>query len=112
MMKFEIIYRESILLWPDSIDLSDGKLIEETKGFYSENLSSAWDKAEESASNEWQSLLVWIFFQELHRKAVECFKANRFYLNVDSIDMKILKQAYLNTLKEEGYENMLNQIDE
>jgi hypothetical protein len=30
----------------------------------------------------------------------------------DSIDMKILKQTYLNTLKEEGYENMLNQIDE
>ncbi len=110
-MKFEKIYRESISFWPNSIDLSDGKLIEETNGFYSENLSSAWDKAEELASNEWQSLMVWTFYQELHKKAVESFKANRFYLNIDSIDMAMLKQSYLNALKEEGYEKMLNQLE-
>jgi hypothetical protein len=110
-MNFKEIYSKCTLVWPESIDLSDGELIEETKGFYSENLSLAWDRAEELVTDEWQSLMVWIFYQELHKKAIEYFMLGRHSLKVASIDLSILEHSYIDTLNEEGYEKMLNQFD-
>lgn len=110
-MKFEKIYRESILFWPNTIDISDGKFIEETNGFYLKNLSSAWNKAEELASNEWQDLMVWTLFKMIHTKAEENFKKGVLYVDIQSLDLEELKSKYLEDLQEEYYEDMLAEYE-
>lgn len=109
-MKFKEIYYPTSKLWPKAIDISDGKYIEQTNGFYSENLSKAWDVAEESVTSEWQALMVWTIYQYLHSKAFKLFKQGGKELNVDEqLNELDVERNYLDSLHGEGYEHMLKQ---
>ena len=108
-MKFIDIYKAAISFWPEEIDISGGKQIEETDGFYSENLSNAWNLAEDSSRNEWEALMIWVMYQELHKKAAFFHEKGKPNLLVNDLDLSDLEQKYHEALKEEGYEDMLKE---
>ena len=108
-MNFIEIYNKTLQYWPENIDISDGKLIKETNGFYSNNLSITWSKAEElAATNKWTSLMVWVIYKAIHRKATELFPEKRF-ISVNSMDIFVIEKSYLEALQEDGYEEMLSE---
>ena len=109
-MKFNDIFERTKSLWPEVIDIQDGIFTEETKGFYSNNLSLAWDEAEQSAQNEWESLMVWVFYKILHRTAKKSFNSGENIIVLDNINIPKLKQEYLIALQAEGYEEMLKEF--
>lgn len=109
-MKFNEIFRKTIELWPISINISDGRHIKETNGFYFQTLSRAWNNAEDKASNEWQQLMIWIIYQVLHRKAINFFKVGTVELIVSrDINPSEIENLYFESLKGEGYEEMLKE---
>lgn len=73
-MKFTTIYSETLSLWPEHIEISDGKDINKEGGFFL-NLSEAWRKAEQQAENltDWHQLMVWAIFSELHSIAIKSY---------------------------------------
>lgn len=109
-MKFEDIYKVSIQSWPYKIDLNDAKLIEEINGLYSRNLSIAWDIAEQAATNEWESLMVWAIFQTLHKMATELFKRGKHDLFINAIVIPEVKTLYLKMLQQDEYQDMLKEF--
>lgn len=68
-MKFNDLFQKTIKYFPSEIDISEGKIIEETGGFRSESLFKARKLAESRSENEWEDLLIWNIYQMLHRKA-------------------------------------------
>lgn len=110
-MKFKTIYNRSILFWPDRIDFSDGKFIEETNGFNSKTLSSALHRAEDLATNEWESLMVWVLYVEIHSLAKKYFKQKNLFVKVSEIDLLLIQGTFLEILKEEEYKEMLSQFE-
>ncbi|KAA0991031.1 hypothetical protein [Dyadobacter aurulentus] len=110
-MKFDDLYQKTIKYYPTSIDISDGKFLEETNGFRFDNLSNAWDLAESYAENEWQDLLIWTIFGYLHNKARSLFTSKESEIMTLStvIDIEDLEMDFLSDLQEEGYEDMLKE---
>lgn len=107
-MKFREIYENAIKYWPVEIDISDGKIIVETAGFRSDNLSKSWDIAEERSANEWESLMAWIIFGALHEASKRKYMEGKSLVNVsEAIELPALQKSYLEALQEEGYEEML-----
>jgi len=105
-MKFTDIYQQTIKLWPATIDVSDGRQVSE-KGFYFSHLSAAWDKAEQKAQGEWQELMVWTIFKELHKNAKILLKEGKSELLIKSLDLTKVEETFALDLQEEGYEEML-----
>ncbi len=97
-MKFSRIFRETKLLWPKVIDISDGKLYPGNGGYFPK-LSKMWDEAEIRADswNEWHQLMVWCIFSALHKLACESFK-----LNLDSISMQNIDKWYVQSKFQEN----------
>jgi hypothetical protein len=67
-------------MWPETLDISDWHLIpfsskpkyfSVSKGFRSQHLVDTWEKAKVEAvpKGEWQELMTWIFYRNLHRIA-------------------------------------------
>lgn len=110
-MKFNDLYLKTILYFPIEIDISDGKYIEDTDGFYFGSLSNAWNMAETRTQNKWQDLLIWTIFGYLHKKAISLFNSKKSDIMnlLTVIDMEELEKNFLIDLQEEGYEDMLEE---
>jgi hypothetical protein len=107
-MKFKDIYQRAITYWPAEIDISDGKVIAETNGFRSDNLSNSWDLAEERSKNEWETLMAWIIFKALHDAAILRHNEGQMFLQVKEVlKLDLLQEYFIEELQEEGYEDML-----
>lgn len=113
-MKFEKIYNETVSLWPKEIDISDSIFFEESDGLLSKSLISAREIAENNTVNEWQDLMVWEMYVAIHSKAIELIKTGnkQMVLNIKGIDVSTLKKSYFESLKVEGYEDMLEEYKE
>lgn len=95
-----ILVNETIKLYPETIDISDGQ-VREKKGFWSRNLADARLNAENlniSASKE-TDYMIWAIYGELHTKSIELFRMGLksvyvLDLNRNEIIKKYIK-AYL-----------------
>lgn len=69
-MKFSELFDATIKLWPKSIYIGDCSL-HGADGMSCPSLTEAWDVAESKADkiDEWQGLMCWCIFAELHRVA-------------------------------------------
>jgi hypothetical protein len=110
-MKFNELYSETIGLWPDEIDISDGKPLEH--GILFENLSSIWTKVENKAKKkgEWFDLATWIIFGNFHDIAKKGFQVGLKIVSKNQIDINRVKSDLINNLKADGYEDMLEEFE-
>ena len=107
-MNFEILFNEAVAMYPNQIDISDGKLFEEDDtGFLSKNFNKACEDAENKASllAEWHTLLVWIISQVMHENARKSFIDNKFLITPE-IDRKRFRFFLINNLEQEDYKDM------
>ena len=98
-MKFSRIFRETKLLWPAEIEISDGKLRPDNGGYFPQ-LSRVWDQAEERAEswNDWHQLMVWCIFSGLHKLACESLEKNIDSINIQYIDRKYVQSKFQENL--------------
>jgi len=105
-MEFATIYNKTIKYFPEIIDVSDGIFYPDSDGFLSKNLSTIWNEAEEKAETEWEALMVWILYQNIHTIAKLKAKSSGI-VAIGDINTENVETDYFEALKEEGYEKML-----
>ena len=111
-MEFDAIYCKAIKLWPSIIDISDGRILE--RGSLFDNLNFKWELAEKSVKrkkmNEWIGLMTWIIFKNLKHVAIYNLKNGQKVISKNQIDMEKVKADFLENLKCDGYEEMLEEF--
>ncbi|QNH63635.1 hypothetical protein [Hymenobacter sediminicola] len=107
-MRFEIIFKEGIKLYPSEIDISDGYFTAHD-GFYSQKLIDEWEKAEKRAISisEWHELICWNLYQVMHNAAKEDFMNNVFCLRPAGINPESVKIYLEQHLNGPEYKDML-----
>lgn len=111
MKKIDLFFERGVSFWPDSIDIEDGEFFEEISGFLSENLSNAWNNAEQkSLGDDWNELSVWVIYKLLHQKAMRDFKCEIFALSPAQLNKDEFRKILLEELQQEGYEEMLKEL--
>lgn len=125
-MTFKAIYDSVIPLWEETIDFSDGMIIEskntlKTLGgtsasatnFYSQTLSNQWAAAEEAVEKEntFGRLMVWTMYQVFHRHAHTLFEQEILSLVPSTIGKEEIEAQYFKNLKEENWEDELAQYE-
>ncbi len=107
-MEFEELYKTSVGLWPDEIDISDGK--EEDNGVFFQKLSSVWNEVEVKAKlmGEWYDLMTWVIFSNFHNMAKIQLKEGRKTIRKTEIETDKVKNDLIQNLRVEGYEDMLD----
>lgn len=110
-MFLEKEYNDVLNYYPNQINISDGKLDNETGSFHSGYLTSYYDNAEELASlaGEWQSLINWVIYQVLHTHSKAKFKEKRYDIEKE-INRPRFRELLIENLKTEGYEDMYNEF--
>ncbi len=107
-MKAEKLLYNVLKYWPSEIDISDSKVISETNGFKSYNLSQDWSIAEQRAkNNEWDELAVWVIYGLLHEIAKENFSKGVYKIYPTQITVTNFKLNLLEALQNDSYESML-----
>lgn len=113
MMNLKNIYNEVFAMFPERINISDGKLVMtiDGEGFQSPNFNRVCEIAEDRASlkEEWYSLFVWIMSQVLHGKAQEAFGQGIFEID-NNIDKKRFREFLIHNLQQDGYDDMMNEF--
>ena len=94
-MKFSRIYRETKLLWPKAIDISDGELMPDNGGTFP-TLSKVWDGAEAGAESwsEWHQLMVWCIFCGLHKLARKSLENGQVQIRLIDVDKAYIQSKY------------------
>lgn len=109
-MEFATIYNSTVKYFPDTIDVSDGILFSDSDGFLSKNLSLIWNNAEEKAETEWEALMVWILYQNIHNMAkMKLEDEGGNVVAMCDINTEAVEKEYFEALKEEGYEKLLEE---
>ncbi|RZK39854.1 MAG: hypothetical protein EOO90_17375 [Pedobacter sp.] len=106
-MKFAELYKKSMELWPDVIDISDGEIA--GNGTLFKNLSSVWNEVEfvSKAKGEWYDLMAWIVFGNLHDLARHHLLNGINKLKKTDVNEDKIKQDLLENLQAEDYRDML-----
>jgi len=98
-MKFTTIFNETISLWPEVINICDGKLIGEGGGFFPE-LSTLHEKIEEESNNisELHGLMAWSIFGDLHAQAINDIKDGIKSICISKIDLVNVEKVFSESL--------------
>ena len=98
-MKFTRIFKETMLFWPSTIDISDGELLNDNSASFP-TLSQVWDKAELSAGrwSEWHQLMVWAIFCGLRKLAMEELSKGSVAIKKNKIDVKYVEKKFSENL--------------
>ena len=82
-MRFSELLDQVASLWPDEIDISDGKLLGASGAIFP-SLSRAWTAAEQKGEKlgELHSLAVWAVYGALHERARHIFEECMFELRL------------------------------
>ncbi|MCY9844505.1 hypothetical protein [Vibrio caribbeanicus] len=102
-MKFGRIFKETRLLWPREIEISDGELRPDNGGCFPQ-LSKVWDQAEARAESwsDWHQLMVWCIFCGLHKLARESLKRNVDSISIQNIDKRYVQGTFQENLFSNG----------
>ena len=98
-MNFTTIYAETITLWPNEIDISDGRNLDRDGGYFP-YLSEQWSKAEKQAEDlsDWHKLMVWAIFSELHQQAIEACEKGDKELVIADCDLQNIERIFVENL--------------
>jgi hypothetical protein len=90
-MKFSELYERIIGLWPEEIDISDGKPTGRN-GYLFKNLSSINSDIESALSNDdhWGSIGAWSFFQAIHKEAKALHKSGANVIRVNEVSKDLI----------------------
>lgn len=101
MENIENLIKDTVKLFPEIIDISDGELRDDD-GFFSWELSKAWHRAEESTGTTGKDIdfMIWSIFRVLHRKSRENFSKEIYSVSLSDIDMEELKKEYQKVIEE------------
>lgn len=97
----DLLVDETIKLYPETIDISDGEL-RSKKGFWSKNLSDAFHKAEDlnvSDSTE-TDFMIWAIYGELHTKSRENFSKGIKSVSVLELNRSKIIKRYIKDCSE------------
>jgi hypothetical protein len=113
-MKFEVLYEQSLALWPVEIEIYDGERSEDYQNITFLRLSLTYDKADAEAKGfgEWYELITWIIFKNLHSIATINFKRRLQTITQAQLDPTQVKADFLANLKLAGYEDMLAEFEQ
>ncbi|GHA80778.1 hypothetical protein [Pontibacter akesuensis] len=118
-MTFNEIYSRILPFWGETIDFSDGMILEakpQKKGlsimpqaasnFYSPTFSNRWNEAEEAVAKEdvYGKVMVWTMYQLFHRQARQLFEKGTFTLAPATINKVELETLYFKNLQEDAGE--------
>jgi hypothetical protein len=106
-MNVQNLYNLVRPLWPDNIDISDGKLLENS-GFMSLNMSNVYQKIEDSIDFEvehWKNLGAWSFEQAVWKHAKECFENGVYVIELSNISLESFDFQVKSNLCEESWES-------
>ncbi len=97
----ERLIQDTLKLFPEEIDISDGELRNDN-GFFSQNLSKAWHRAEESTGTTGCDIdfMIWSVFGMLHNMSRENFAKGIYYVSLNDINYEELKLIYIKALRE------------
>lgn len=106
-MKFDKLYNDALKMWPEKIDISDGKIQEE--GILFKKLSDIWNNIEirTKEQSEWHDLITWVIFSNFHRIAKNRFLKQDYSIKKTDLSFDHIKADFIQNLKEPGYEDML-----
>ncbi len=99
------LLNETIKLYPEIIDISDGEL-RGKKGFWSKNLSAAWHNAEEINEPYSQEIdfMIWAIYGEFHAKSIENFRKGIESVSISELSRsEIIKRYIKDSLKANIY---------
>lgn len=105
-MEFEVLYNRIIVLWPESIDISDGCPTGDS-GFRFPTLSECWDDAEEKIDplvDPWGNIGVWAFFQAFHETAKKGFQEGETVLSTREVSKESINERIIENLNAGDWE--------
>lgn len=107
-MKFEELYNNSMELWPEVIDISDGEIVE--NGVLFKELSLVWHEVEASSKlkGEWYDLMAWVVFKNLHNIAKRKLQERGSAIEKTKVNRDKIKHDFIANLQEEDYRDMLD----
>ena len=97
-------------LWPEKIDISDGKL--DNQRFMSLNMCNAYRKIEDAIDFEvehWKNLGAWSFSQAVWKHAKECFEKGVHVIELSNISLESFNFQVTSNLCEKSWKNERNQ---
>ena len=101
MENIEKLIQDTLKLFPEEIDISDGELRNDN-GFFSQKLSKAWHSAEDknAITGNDVDFMIWSVFGLLHKMSRENFSKGIYSVSLNDINHEELKQKYKKALKE------------
>ena len=96
--ELEKLVKQAFTLFPASIDISDGE-IRKKHGFFSKNLSDAWEQAERRNSPRSQELdfMLWAVYGTLHEKSIQNFKKGTLTVCLSELNLIEICKRYIKT---------------
>ncbi|HEY4198719.1 MAG TPA: hypothetical protein VGM63_24430 [Mucilaginibacter sp.] len=106
-MKFNQLYEKSIRLWPNKVNISDGKQISD--GILFADLSSLWNNVERECKlmGEWFDLMGWTIFSCMHNIAKQEHQKGARYMKLGQLNKDEVKEKFEKNIQVPGYEDML-----
>ena len=101
MENIKALAEKTLALFPDIIDISDGEVMDDN-GFFSKNLSDAWDKAEDrnGVTGNDVAFMIWAIFGLLHRKSRENYLKGIYTVTLNEISIESIEKEYKNVIEE------------
>jgi len=94
MTNIQKLMTDTLKLFPEKIDISDGESRSDN-GFFSQNLSHAWHIAENQndiSGNDFD-FMIWSIFKLLHKISRKNFANGIYFVSINDIDLKELKKS-------------------
>lgn len=91
----EKLFKNTLKLFPEIIDISDGELRGDG-GLFSQTLSNVWRLAEKTTevSKPDADFMIFSIFRLLHKKDRENYAEGIYSVSLDEIDIKEIKKEY------------------
>ena len=101
MDNIKSLIERALALFPDIIDISDGELRNDN-GFFSTNLSDAWNGAEDKngVTNNDVAYMIWAIYGLLHRKSRENYSKGIYTVNLSELSIDSIEKEYIKVKNE------------
>jgi hypothetical protein len=100
IMNFETIYNQINQLFPEQVDISDGRFVQGTTGFHSQNLIDTWNAAEEKSESTAEGYFTWAMYCLLHQLAKQAFREGNLTIKTSDLTKEEIKRKYDKVLRE------------
>ena len=94
------LMEHTLALFPDRIDISDGEARGDN-GFWSKNLSDAWNGAEDKNGDEREDVgfMIWAIYRLLHSRSRENYLKGIYTVRPDEFSFREIEKEYREALE-------------